>query len=268
MNPRSQTSARAIADLSSGTILATVDIAVPAERVFQALTTELVTQWWGSPETYQTTAWQADLRVGGRWRATGRGADGAPFAVEGEYLEIDRPRRLVQTWKPDWDGGNVTTLTYNLEPIEGGTRLTLRHEGFAGRPESCQMHGSGWELVLGWLGRFAGGSGATPAYQARTSTKLFLCRLLPPRPSFPADITEAEGRVMQAHVAYWTELLGRGVAHAFGPVADPKGVWGLGLIEADSPDEVAAILAKDPAGRAGLGFKFETCPMVQAVLRA
>jgi len=143
--------ARAVADLSDGLILATVEIAAPAERVFRALASEEIVNWWGSAETYRTTKWTGDLRVGGAWRTEGVGADGQPFSVGGEFVEVDPPRKLVQTWRADWDGGNVTTITYRLEPIAGGTRLTLRHEGFAGRRESCARHTEGWERVLGWL---------------------------------------------------------------------------------------------------------------------
>jgi uncharacterized protein YndB with AHSA1/START domain len=143
--------ARAVADVSLGMLLANVDIAAPPERVFRALASEEIVHWWGSAETYRTTKWSGDLRVGGAWRSEGIGADGSRFAVGGEFLEIDPPKRLVHTWRASWDGESVTTVTYRLEPIAGGTRLTLRHEGFAGRPESCRSHSDGWELVLGWL---------------------------------------------------------------------------------------------------------------------
>ena len=45
--------ARSVADLTTGAILAAVEIAAPIERVFRALTdpNELV-RWWGSPVTY------------------------------------------------------------------------------------------------------------------------------------------------------------------------------------------------------------------------
>lgn len=251
--------ARAIADLSEGTILATVDIAVPADRVFRALTTDEVTRWWGSEETYRTTEWQAEVRVGGRWRASGRGADGRPFAVEGEYLEVDPPRKLVQTWKADWDGKQVTTLTYRLEAIAGGTRLTLRHDGFAGRPESCRGHGDGWEMVLGFLQRHL----AAPTDSR--GGKFFLCKLIGPRPTFPADITEKEGQVMQQHMAYWSELMKKGSAVVFGPVLDPAGVWGLGVVEVASEADVQALTANDPTVRSGLGFKLQAIPMMNAV---
>ena len=54
----------------------------------------------------------------------------------------------------------------------------------------------------------------------------FLCRLLPPRPTFVQDMTPEEGQVMQAHAAYWQALLAQGIAIVFGPVLDPKGPGG------------------------------------------
>jgi uncharacterized protein YndB with AHSA1/START domain len=146
--------ARAVADLSAGTVLATVDIEAPAERVFRALSDpEELVAWWGSPDTYQAHRWDSDFRVGGKWRVEGRSAAGAPYSVFGEFLEIAPPRRLVQTWTYDWEqNAPPTRLTYVLDDIPGGTRLTVRHEGFATR-EGSSSHGAGWERVLGWLVR-------------------------------------------------------------------------------------------------------------------
>jgi len=72
---------RAVADLAEGTILATVEIGAPIENVFRALTSDEISQWWGSPEMYRVTKWTGDLRPGGQWRSDGVGADGAPFSV-------------------------------------------------------------------------------------------------------------------------------------------------------------------------------------------
>jgi uncharacterized protein YndB with AHSA1/START domain len=153
----SSRAARAVADVSAGKIVATVEIAAPPARVFAALTDPAaVPAWWGSAETYRTTEFRADLRPGGKWRSIGKGNDGHSFAVEGEFLKIEPPHLLSQTWKADWDGGAVTTLTYRLEPLaDGGTRVTVHHEGFVGRPESCQQHADGWAMVLGWLDAYA-----------------------------------------------------------------------------------------------------------------
>ena len=255
-----RTAARAVADIGGGTILATVDIAVPGERVWKALTSEEVTRWWGSPETYQTSGWTADVRVGGRWEATGKMSDGRLFSVGGEYLEVDRPTRLVYSWKPDWDGGAVTTVSYQLEPISGGTRVTLRHDGFAGRADSQRNHARGWEAVLGWLARHLMPAEAPPG-------KFFVCKLHGPRPSFPADATESERRVMQEHVVYWGQLLAAGKALLFGPVAEPTAVWGLGVLEVADEAAAQAIVAADPTVKSGMGFRMEAYPMLQAVVR-
>jgi uncharacterized protein YndB with AHSA1/START domain len=146
-------SARALADLAQGTILATVEIEAPAARVFRALTEprELM-HWWGSPETYRAHKWESDFRVGGRWRVDGKGVDGTPYSVSGEFIEITPPRRLVHTWAHDWDADHpVTKVTFTLDDVPGGTRVTLRHEGFGKRTEACSSHAKGWERVLTWL---------------------------------------------------------------------------------------------------------------------
>jgi uncharacterized protein YndB with AHSA1/START domain len=148
----SKSPARAIADLTEGLILATVDIAVAPERVFHSISDPAeLAAWWGSPETYQTEAWESDFRVGGTWIARGRGRDGKPYAVRGEFLVIDPPKRLVQSWSYDWDAAQSTTVAFELEPIEGGTRLMVRHSGFGAHRADCRSHGDGWQLVLEWL---------------------------------------------------------------------------------------------------------------------
>jgi uncharacterized protein YndB with AHSA1/START domain/uncharacterized protein YciI len=251
--------ARAIADVNSGTILANVEIAASPERVFRALTTpEEIVRWWGSDALYRTKEWVQDFRVGGRWQAKGLGSDGVPFTVEGEFLEISPPHTLVQSWKPEWDGGHTSRLTYRLEAVGGGTRVTVRHEGFGDRHESCASHAEGWHAVLDWLADFA-----APAAEA----KFFVCRLLAPRPSFAFDMNEAERAIMQEHAGYWTTMLAAGTAVIFGPVADPKGPWGLGIVKAKDEAAVRAIEAADPAIRSKRGFSYEILPMIQAVVR-
>jgi uncharacterized protein YndB with AHSA1/START domain len=252
----SKSSARAIADAGSGTILATVEIAAPPERVFRALTTpDEIVRWWGSDDAYRTTGFTADLQVGGRWHAEGRRADGKLSLMEGEFLEVDFPRKLVQSWKADWHEGPVTTVTYRLEATARGTRLIVRHEGFAGQPEACRKRENGWLRVLGWLERHilpeAGGA----------ASRFFLCRLLPPRPTFAQDMTAEEATVMRDHAAYWADRLHEGTAIVFGPVADPKGGWGLGVIRVADEAAVHALEAGDPAIQSKRGFHYEILPM-------
>jgi hypothetical protein len=52
--------------------------------------------------------------------------------------------------------------------------------------------------------------------------KYFLYKLLPPRLTFPQDMTEVEGELMQEHIYYWKTLVDKRITVIFGPVADPK----------------------------------------------
>jgi hypothetical protein len=79
----------------------------------------------------------------------------------------------------------------------------------------------------------------------------FLYRLLPPRPSFPQDMSQEEAEAMNRHVGYWQDLLNREVALAFGPVLDPRGTWGLGLLDLDDEEAARAVGEDDPAVLSG-----------------
>jgi uncharacterized protein YciI len=68
-----------------------------------------------------------------------------------------------------------------------------------------------------------------------------------PRPTFLSDMTEDERGLMVEHVSYWTALAGSGVALVFGPVLDPSGVYGVGVYEFETEDEMQKLLALDPA---------------------
>ncbi len=249
--------ARAVADVERGVILAEVEIAAPPERVFRALTTAAdITAWWGAPGLYKTTKYAADLRPGGRWRSEGVADDGSAFSAEGEFREVEPPRRIVQTWRADWDGGAETVVQFLLEPIEGGTRLTLRHDGFQGRVESCRGHAEGWQRV----GDLLAGYLAAPS-----ELRYFFCRLIPPRPTFAADLTADERALMGEHGQYWRRQLAEGSAVVFGPVGDPQGSWGLLVARAAGEAQLRALLDGDPVARSGRGFRFELLPMLSAV---
>jgi uncharacterized protein len=94
----------------------------------------------------------------------------------------------------------------------------------------------------------------------------FVYKLTPPRPTFATDMTDAEMEVMARHSAYWRELLDQGRVVVFGPVADPNGVWGLGVIDAETEAAARAMVLDDPAISSGTGT-FELYPMA-AVVRA
>jgi uncharacterized protein YndB with AHSA1/START domain len=99
----------------------------PRDLVWEAMTKpEHVRRWWGClDERYSVPVCEIDLRVGGKWRFVGRGPEGDIPAFYGQYLEIDRPGRLVYTeiFEPFPDGGSL--VTQRLDEEQGKTRLTV-----------------------------------------------------------------------------------------------------------------------------------------------
>lgn len=145
---------RAVADGGGGTIIATAEVPATPQRVFRALTTNEVERWWGHPDFYGQERWKADLRVCGEWTVTVRFADGSTNGASGEFAEIDPPRKMVMTrrfGKHPLLGTRETSITYRLEPVAAGTRVTVRDEGFIGRSEAAYGNAEHWERVLGWL---------------------------------------------------------------------------------------------------------------------
>ena len=86
-----------------------------------------------------------------------------------------------------------------------------------------------------------------------------------PRPRFHLDMSAEERATMQQHVAYWSEKATRGIAIVFGPVMDPKRVYGMGVYKVQDEAEMRELLAHDPAK--GL-LRYEMLPMAQAVVGA
>lgn len=97
--------------------------------------------------------------------------------------------------------------------------------------------------------------------------KYFFCKLIPPRPTFMQDMTEAERAIMGEHVAYWRGMMERGQAVAYGPVDDPQGGYGIGIIAVENDADLEAFRDNDPTIRANRGFRFEALPMLRLITR-
>jgi uncharacterized protein YndB with AHSA1/START domain len=109
-----------------------------------------------------------DLRAGGAFRAhanAGMKALGCPEIIsDGEVIEADPPRKLVQTYRmtmtPELAAEGFTRLTYDLQPVRGGvTKLTVTHDVTSapmwaavlrGESESGGA-GGGWSEILSGL---------------------------------------------------------------------------------------------------------------------
>jgi uncharacterized protein YndB with AHSA1/START domain len=72
---------------------------------------------------------------------------------EGEILEVDPPRRLVQTmvalWGEDAKAEGETRITWEIEPVEDSCRLTVTHDQMR-EGANDQIYG-GWPMILSGL---------------------------------------------------------------------------------------------------------------------
>jgi uncharacterized protein YndB with AHSA1/START domain len=91
----------------------------------------------------------SDWTAGSRYQGTGRGK---PIA-EGENLEVDPPRRLVQSFRALWDDDvkseGTSRVTWEIEPIGDSCRLVVIHDQLR-EDANTQLYG-GWPMVLSGL---------------------------------------------------------------------------------------------------------------------
>lgn len=124
-----------------------VYIRTTPERLWQALTDkELTAQYYFGSGVIST--WEP----GSTYRFPTPG--GTDFAT-GENLEVDPPRKLVQTFRILWAGPEAaehhSRCTWEITPMGGACKLTLTHEQLAVGPELEAGIVSGWNQILSGL---------------------------------------------------------------------------------------------------------------------
>ncbi len=145
-----------------------VYIRADAQKIWDAITRPEWTVRYGyaAPVDYE-------LRPGGGYRSTATDAmrkyaadNGVPrpdVIVDGEVVECDAPRRLVQTWRmlmdPRTAGEPMTRLTYEIDELPGSSgvcRLTVTHDLTNAPVTASQTRGTeemgegggGWPWIL------------------------------------------------------------------------------------------------------------------------
>jgi uncharacterized protein YndB with AHSA1/START domain len=120
-----------------------------AERVFDAwLDPKTAGRWLFATPTGQMMRVEIDARVGGQFIIVDR-RDGEDVEHRGEYLDIDRPRRLVFTFGVPKYSSETTRVCVDIVPRETGCELTLTHEGVL--PDYAERTKAGWTEILGRL---------------------------------------------------------------------------------------------------------------------
>lgn len=137
-----------MADSTESTVTRTS--AVPPEAVFDAWATPAsFAFWWGGPDIeIPLDSLSLDVRPGGSWRATMILGNGMPdFHWRGEYLEVDRPHKLVMTMT-DEPGDARELLTVVLTEVDGGTRMEFSQTGGHLTAEQYKGTTTGWKIAF------------------------------------------------------------------------------------------------------------------------
>lgn len=129
----------------------TTDVAASPATVYRFLADpERMTQWLGAMV-------ELEPRAGGLLRVR---FDRFGTVVRGEVVELVPGKRAVYTWGVE-SGPQQQTLpagstrvVITLEPIESGTRVTLRHEGLPSEQERLE-HEGGWRYYAGQIALLA-----------------------------------------------------------------------------------------------------------------
>lgn len=119
-----------------GELVKEIWIDAPPEHVYRFLVEpELMVRWFGEE------SWN-EPEAGGLYRVSVRGN-----VVRGAFVELEPGRRVVHTW--GWEGPDqihapgTTTVEWDLEAVDGGTRVRLRHSGLT--EQGVERHSEGWD---------------------------------------------------------------------------------------------------------------------------
>ena len=93
----------------------------------------------------------SDWKPGSRYTMSAR--NGSVALGEGEILEVDPPRRLVQSmralWSDDVKSEGFSRITWEIVPIGDSCRLTVTHDQLR-EGANDQLYG-GWPMILSGL---------------------------------------------------------------------------------------------------------------------
>ena len=136
-------------------VVVTHRYAASPERVFDAfLDVAIARRFLFATATGEMIVAEIDPCVGGRFTFTERRPDMGDVKHVGEYLEIERPKRLAFTFSVPQFDPRVTRVTLDLVADGEGCVLTLTNEGVP--TDWADRNHEGWSKIL---------AGLEPAYE-------------------------------------------------------------------------------------------------------
>ena len=134
------------------------DLEVTVEKVFEIyIRTSPERLWQAITDPEVRKRYQFGARVESTWTSGSSYRVVHPSAprplIEGENLEVDAPRRLVQSYRAVWDDDiaaeATSRVTWEIEPVGDSCRLTVTHDQLAPNADS-HLYG-GWPMILSGL---------------------------------------------------------------------------------------------------------------------
>lgn len=131
--------------------------AAPPESVFDAwVAPASFAAWWGGSEIeVPLDSLSMDVRPGGRWKATmilGTDIPGqllhGEFHMRGEFVEVDRPNKLVLTMTDEPTGDERELLTVSFTAVDGGTQMLFSQTGGHLSPPEYEGTTVGWQTAF------------------------------------------------------------------------------------------------------------------------
>ena len=127
-------------------------------KVFDAwVTPAIMRQWLFASPSNEIHDIELNLTIGGRFSIPERTAEGDNIHHFGEYLEIDRPRRLTFTLEVPKHFPGVTYVAIDIVKIKKGCELSLLQTGV--RPETTEAN---WREMLLQLDKVLDGTNSFP----------------------------------------------------------------------------------------------------------
>jgi uncharacterized protein YndB with AHSA1/START domain/DNA-binding transcriptional ArsR family regulator len=129
----------------------------PTEKVFEIYIKTTPERLWEAITDGQMRAkYQFGLEVASDWQPGSRYELTHPRGgqmAEGENLEVDPPRRLVQSftalWSDEVKAEGTSRVTWEIEPVGDSCRLTLTHDQLR-EDVNSEIYG-GWPMILSGL---------------------------------------------------------------------------------------------------------------------
>ena len=145
-------------------IVTTREFDAPITLVFDVLTKPEHVRNWFAPFECVVTECSIDLRVGGDYHIVFVTGDGTECSFRGTYLEIERPTRIVDTWRFEGWPDAEAVESVSLHETHGVTKviMSLAFRDKAGRAHMTKTDGQedSWDKMEDYLRSLLDSEGA------------------------------------------------------------------------------------------------------------